>query len=311
MSRPKIPKAIERRLLYESAYACVICQSSGCHIHHIDQNHSNNKEENLVVLCVKHHDEAHTKRQLSKNLDSQALAAAKIAWTKSVEEKRKATATASGQEDSFFSAGITWGYINHKRVAQMSTPKLLNDDAYQYFKYCVSRGLIDQNAVVIKPSGLDTPTRPTNGTIYDWYEFGDDQRVHFVYSELVDQISSNSNVFFLENSSWTKTSIRELIAPGQIVFTNRAFYFKAVDISRDNEHRRCRTFRRKIEMEFFLDTRDMFGVTSIAVSFTGHKNCAALVQVKSLEDTKEGKLIIHCTPIALGVGFKKFEIKDD
>ncbi|WP_066044497.1 HNH endonuclease signature motif containing protein [Bathymodiolus septemdierum thioautotrophic gill symbiont] len=70
MARPKIPKAIENRLLYESAYACVVCQSDGCHIHHIDQDHSNNKENNLVVLCIKHHDEAHTKRQLSKNLDS-------------------------------------------------------------------------------------------------------------------------------------------------------------------------------------------------------------------------------------------------
>lgn len=314
MPRPKIPKALERRLLYESSYVCVICQSGGCHIHHIDQDHSNNKEENLVVLCVKHHDEAHTKRQLSKNLDQQALIAAKRAWTEDIKKQRALVATASGQmqlakNNSFLLVGITWGYINHKRVSQMSNPNILNEDSRQYFEYCVSKGLIDQNAVVIKPYNSPLPTSSTNGTIYDWFEYGDDQRVHFVYTALVDQISGSSSVLHLEQESWTKTSIKALVQPGQIVFANREFYFKTVESSKNNEHRRCRTFKRKIEMEFYLDTRDMFGTTSVAVSFSGHKNCAALVQVKSLEETEDGKLIMHCTPIALGVGFGKFEAK--
>lgn len=312
MSRPKIPKPLERRLLYESAYVCVVCQSSGCQIHHIDQNHSNNSENNLVVLCLKHHDEAHTKRQLSKNLDPKAIKDAKTTWVSNVEQRRKIAATASGQIDhvgknSFHAVGITWGYINHKRVAQMSDPSRLDVDTKQYFEYCVSKRLLDQNAIVIKPQNTVTPTSPTNATVYDWYEFGDDQRVHKVYSDLVDQISGGNSVFHLDNDSWAKTSIKELIKPGQIIFTNRAFYFKTIETRNYNEHRRCRTFKRKIEIEFYIDTLDMFGVTSIAVSFSGHKNAAALVQVKSLEETKEGKLILHCTPIALGVGFENLK----
>ena len=314
MPRPKIPKALERRLLYESAYVCVICQSDGCHIHHIDHNHSNNNEDNLVVLCVNHHDEAHTNRQLSKNLDAAALRAAKTEWIEYVKKRRQMAATASGQkglvqESGFSSSGITWGYINHKRVSQMGDPNLLNEKERQNFDYCVARGLIDQNAVVIKPGGVNSATSPTNGTIYDWYEFGDDQRVHLVYVALVDQIGSNSGVLHLEDKSWTKARIKSLVCPGQIVFANRAFYFKTVQSSKDNEHRRCRTFKRNIELEFYVDTRDMFGVTSITVSFSGHKNCAALVQVKSIEETDDGKLKIHCTPIALGLGFQKLDMR--
>lgn len=314
MPRPKIPKPLERRLLYESAYVCVVCQSSGCQIHHIDQNHSNNNEDNLVVLCHKHHDEAHTTRQLSKNLDPKALKDAKTAWVSNVKQQRTIAATASGQIDqvgknSFFAVGVTWGYINHKRVAQMSDPNRLDVDARQYFEYCVSNGLLDQNAIVIKPQNTTTPTSPTNSTIYDWYEFGDDLRIHKVYSDLVDQISGDNSVFHLDNDLWSKTSIKELIKPGQIIFTNKAFYFKTIDTRNHNEHRRCRTFNRKVEIEFYIDTRDMFGVTSITVSFSSHKNCAALIQVKSIEETDDGKLILHCTPIALGVGFEKFEVK--
>lgn len=52
MSRPSVPKRLQQKLLYESQYVCAVCQSDGCHIHHFDQNHSNNAEDNLIVLCV-------------------------------------------------------------------------------------------------------------------------------------------------------------------------------------------------------------------------------------------------------------------
>jgi len=41
---------------------CVICQYDIIiHIHHIDQNHYNNKVENLIPLCPNHHSQAHLK----------------------------------------------------------------------------------------------------------------------------------------------------------------------------------------------------------------------------------------------------------
>jgi hypothetical protein len=106
---------------------------------------------------------------------------------------------------------------------------------------------------------------------------------------------------------WTKSAIREIAKPGMLLFLNKALYFKGVSTTKTNEHRRCRTFKRNIEIEFFIDTQDMFGVTSISVSFSGHKSCASLVQLKSIEDMSDGKLVLHCTPIALGVGFNDFQ----
>jgi hypothetical protein len=109
----------------------------------------------------------------------------------------------------------------------------------------------------------------------------------------------------LERNAWTKSTIRELLRPGQFLFVEKAFYYRTIRETNDNQHRRCRTFARKIDVEFFVDTRDMFGTTSMTVSFAGHQTSAALLQLKSLEDTAHGWLRLHCTSFALGVGFSK------
>ena len=66
-----IPAKLKNKLLVEARHACVICGSSGVQIHHIDGNDENHDESNLIVLCLKHHDEAQRSLQgpgLSANL---------------------------------------------------------------------------------------------------------------------------------------------------------------------------------------------------------------------------------------------------
>ncbi|EKN6318676.1 HNH endonuclease [Yersinia enterocolitica] len=60
--RPSIPADLRRSVEVESGHCCSI---KGCNehtyleIHHIDENRNNNKQENLIVLCDKHHKMAH------------------------------------------------------------------------------------------------------------------------------------------------------------------------------------------------------------------------------------------------------------
>lgn len=60
--RPSIPADLRRSVEVESGHCCAI---KGCNehtyleIHHIDQNRNNNKQENLILLCDKHHKMAH------------------------------------------------------------------------------------------------------------------------------------------------------------------------------------------------------------------------------------------------------------
>lgn len=308
MPRPRIALTLKQKLLYESQYCCSICQSRGCQIHHIDQNHSNNAETNLIVLCTAHHDEAHTVRTMSNNLDVRGLQHAKQAWVEQVRNARAIAATLEGQtnkaSDEWSSSGIAWGYINHKRVAQMSSPIDLSIKGKRLLQICQSKGIVDEDAIIIKPSNRSLSDTFIKNGVYNWFEYGDDQRLHALYSELVDQIGCNSQIVHLEAETWTKARIRSLVEPGKIIFYKKGIYFKSVNNTQANDHRRCQTFKNKVYIEFFVDTIDMFGTTSMTVSYQGHQTCAALLFVKSLSENQNGQLELSCTPIALGTGFR-------
>ncbi len=61
-NRPSIPAEIERLVKVGAGHACSI---KGCdehtylEIHHINENRNDNNEENLILLCDKHHKMAH------------------------------------------------------------------------------------------------------------------------------------------------------------------------------------------------------------------------------------------------------------
>ena len=83
-NRPPIPDNIIYNLFYKSKRTCCICRDSNRSIviHHIKEwsKSKSNEENNLVVLCVQHHDEAHTKKEHSQNLTSQYIISAKNKW---------------------------------------------------------------------------------------------------------------------------------------------------------------------------------------------------------------------------------------
>lgn len=247
------------------------------------------------------------RRSLGKNLDAAGLRNAKKRWTKQVQDVRSRVATVGGQldqaESSFFMSGITWGYINHKRVVQMVDPAQLDGHGGRLYRECLNRGLVDERGLIVLPAGSRPGSSPMSSTIYDHFGYGDDHRIHLLYTEMADHIASSKEVIHIERESWTRARLKALLEPGSLLFMKRALYFKTVQSTAHNEHRKCRYFKSKIEVEFFMDTVDMFGTTSISTSFSGHQSAAALLQLKSMGSEKGGRWKLNCTPLALGVGF--------
>jgi hypothetical protein len=88
--RAPIPLETLNKVLFESRMTCCICRdnSLGIIIHHIDEysDSRSHAEDNLVVLCLNHHGEAHTKRELQLNLTPERLRGIKKQWLKQVKE---------------------------------------------------------------------------------------------------------------------------------------------------------------------------------------------------------------------------------
>lgn len=61
-SRPTIPADIKRKIEIEAGHRCAIkncLEHTYLEIHHINQNREDNRPENLILLCDKHHKMAH------------------------------------------------------------------------------------------------------------------------------------------------------------------------------------------------------------------------------------------------------------
>lgn len=69
-ARQKIPDELATKVLYQSDRTCCICRLPGrkIEIHHIDGDPSNNKIDNLAVLCKDCHSEAHSTQAFARNL---------------------------------------------------------------------------------------------------------------------------------------------------------------------------------------------------------------------------------------------------
>lgn len=67
--RPPIPPKTLDKVLFESRWTCCVCRDrrQGIIVHHIHEysDSRSHDEDNLVVLCLNHHGEAHTKRNFS------------------------------------------------------------------------------------------------------------------------------------------------------------------------------------------------------------------------------------------------------
>jgi hypothetical protein len=103
--RPPIPSKTLNQVLYESGMICCVCRdkNQGVIVHHIEEfsDSRSHAEDNLVVLCLNHHGEAHTKRELQQNLTPEKLRDFKQRWLDSVNQPGNREALSANPEDSY------------------------------------------------------------------------------------------------------------------------------------------------------------------------------------------------------------------
>lgn len=97
--RPPIPSQTMNKLLFESGYTCCVCRhrSGGIIVHHIRKysESRSHAEDNLVVLCLNHHGEAHTTRELDLNLTQDRLRQFKKLWLERVKQSDREALSAN------------------------------------------------------------------------------------------------------------------------------------------------------------------------------------------------------------------------
>lgn len=103
--RPPIPQETLNKVLFESRWTCCVCRNKkkGIIVHHIHEysESRSHAEDNLVVLCLDDHGEAHTKRELQLNLTAERLRELKKQWLEQVKQFDNCAALSANPEYSY------------------------------------------------------------------------------------------------------------------------------------------------------------------------------------------------------------------
>ncbi len=105
VKRQPIPDDIYERIIKETELHCCFCwnisEEKPVIIHHIDEYNQtqDNSFNNLIVLCLNHHGDVHTKREISQqNFSKIRLLSQKEKWIEALIEYRKGNRPAPGSE---------------------------------------------------------------------------------------------------------------------------------------------------------------------------------------------------------------------
>jgi len=103
--RPPIPPETLNKVIAKSRWSCCVCRdrSLGIIVHHIEEysDSRSHVEDNLVVLCLNHHGEAHTTRELQLNLNRDRLRQSKKLWLERVKQLDNREALSANPEYSY------------------------------------------------------------------------------------------------------------------------------------------------------------------------------------------------------------------
>jgi hypothetical protein len=286
-ARPPIPNDVLMSVLFSNRYQCCVCRDPKLSVivHHIEEwaDSRLHEIENLAVLCLHHHDQAHSKKTLSKNLDKKTLLAAKQKWEAEV-KRFDAEAILAAMRLEYSS----WNYINELRVFEIA--KALQVDLVQLSKF--PRALL---AGVASSDGMPVPV--DGKRLFYKYEGPAILERYFYVSSVLREVITRLPIVNVSDYL-DKGVLGVALAPGDFIFVQGSHTFSP--ISRKKPGRGpgevCEGVRRanEVEVRFIFDRWEASSSSAKNCWLVGTRNQGSLVQVKDLS-REGGKLIIRGT----------------
>lgn len=298
-SRPPIPLKTVTKLLHESKRICCVCRdpSKSVVIHHlvewsISKDHS---EGNLVVVCLEHHGDAHTKKNLAISLTSAQLKQHKLKWLSTV-EKDDSKAVKGFMP---LQGGAHWDYINLTRLFELAVNNGLRLETSRFYEAVRAINAVNLIGLVQDVSKWDVSKIPERRL----YDCGEGMTVYMYTSHVLQdtlELIAISDV----TDKWSAHELTSILSSGMYITIRGAFYYKDISGAQTGRNRRRLGYRRKdhIRIEFEFDAWETTSSTSDHCHLSGHQSSLAVLLVKSI--TKEdGWLVIRTSCLALGSGY--------
>lgn len=148
--RKKINTSQRSKILIANRHCCCVCGKGGVQIHHINGDNSDNRSENLAVLCLEHHDKATSPVGLTASLKPDEISSYKQIFEKKCNELDYKIARS---RTAFFMVD----YKNAERIRQLYSQLTKQELFVAYEK--VKNELIQEDKLR-KQQGFDVSLEP-------------------------------------------------------------------------------------------------------------------------------------------------------
>lgn len=296
-SRPPIPLQNLIKLLHESKMTCCICRNpqKSIVVHHIEEwsKSRNHDENNLVVLCLDHHNEAHTKRGLTISLTAIFLKESKSKWKKivSLQDAKNSLVLKSNHNYS------RWDYINYRRYIEIFLNSRIEFEPNEIINNLIKNNILDQNYLI---RNIDERRSSLKYSYFldDGYGF----QIASIISVVIERIISEIPFIDITEYIISKSTLLSIITKHDYIFFQGNFFFKEIENSKQYK---ARYKAHQIRIEFTFDPFYCFSSSSKYDTMRGHSVINTYLQVINIEKDEDDILHIKASCLFIGSHFQE------
>lgn len=288
-ARPPVPFDTLTKLLFDNRYCCCVCRNGDISyiVHHIVEwsKSRSHDPDNLAVLCLEHHSQAHSRGDIRQNLTQKLVKSAKFQWENEVKEKDSRAVVDALKEDY-----AHWAYINELRVIELMHEHSLDLKSNRFFARALRSMIIDEGGV---PAAV-------NPALFYMYEGAHILDRYFYMKEclamLLDELPLINISDYLDRGTLHPT-----IVLGDFILVQGAHTFSPIDANKTKgKGQHCRGYRQAngVRIEFSFDRWMATSSSSLIDWLSGTKGAASVVQVKNIERV-DGLLLYTGTALAI------------
>jgi len=303
--RPAIQRDVVTRLMHECRRTCCVCREKGKSLvlHHTREwaKTRQHDEEFLVVICVDCHAEAHTKRELGRNLTGDDLLRHRKLWASDV-TKLDAAAIFDSSAETHPLGVPTWDYFNHKRLWRTAIDLGLDPTNFPSYARLRNRASLDDSGAIDWHS-LRGDSKERAEYLYDG-DIRNADGTYIYFGEMIKHIVSISNWVDLR-SIWTPAQMKAVVKPGNIAILTAGFRYRsaATIMGRGPGQTRDAYYKSSgIRLSFTFDAWETTSNSSRG-NLRGVWTSTGVLLIRGLA-TEGDTLNIEATCLAVGTGFE-------
>ncbi len=296
-TRTPIPQKNVEEVLVRSAFTCCVCHQPGLPIviHHLDRwEHSHSHDlDNLAVLCLNHHGEAHSHHENSRNLTAQVIKSARDQWYTVIQRQNIQVERALETVKRY---NGRWDYFNLSYICGFMDEHDIHFSS-QYKDHLIAKGIITENGMICADKLTENATH--------WLDFFDGQYLKRYIEEMVNVIIGHLPIRYIKDSLYSQGHVK----PGELLLVDSRFYFKRLN-KRTRGIGQTRRVRGTVNHMIFTGEFDAWycnSSSSHGLHLTGNKYATQLCLVRNVEQA-EGIDLVDCTIIGLGLNLTQPDI---